>query len=489
MVESFYERLSAQDSSFLPYETRSTHMHITWAWIFEAGALLSADGGIHIQRIRDYIASRLHWIPRYRQRISYIPVENDPIWVDDDRFHLSYHVRHTSLPQPGDLEQLKLLTARISSQQLDRSRPLWELWVVEGLEGGRFALVSKTHHCMVDGVSTVDLMSVLLSRTPKSTVDDPPRWIPRPAPSRAELVRDALWRRARAPMEIARGFGSALRALQEGSELEHGLSAAWSTITAGLSRPPTTPLNGPIGPHRRIDWLRMDVREVREVKNRLGGTVNDVILATVAGAVRSFLKYRNASIEEIDFQVVLPVSIRSPEERGALGNRASAWVISLPIHIADPKRRFARVREATLDLKESKEAMGADLMMQVADWAGSNLMALGVGVLNRLLRPYNMVVTNIPGSRDPFYLLEARLLEAYPQVPLFADQGLGVAVSSYDDLLCWGLNADWDLVPDLTKFTEAIAMSFRELREAAGPPRARSGGRKPRAAQPASVPA
>lgn len=467
MANAYYERLSAQDASFLPYETRNTHMHITWTWIFDAGKLRTSEGGVDVERIRAYVASRLHWIPRYRQRLSYIPLENDPIWIDDDRFNIHYHVRHSALPHPGDRDQLRALTARVSSQQLDRGRPLWELWVVEGLEGGRFAIISKTHHCMVDGVSTVDLMTVLLSRTPKHTVDDAPRWIPRPAPGGNDLLREALLRRARTPIELMDGIGNAVQELREASSDLTSLSAVWNTITTGLTRAPRTPLNAPIGPHRRVQWLSMDLDEVKDIKNRLGGTVNDVVLAIVAGAVRAFFKHRQFFADDVHFKVVVPVSVRPPEERGTLGNRASAWVTELPIHIADPATRLARVREATADLKESREALGAELMIKVADFAGSNLMSLGVGVMSRLLRPYNLIVTNIPGSQDPFYLLEAQMLEGYPLVPLFANQGLGIALTSYVGRLHWGLNADWDLLPDLDTFAEALQRSFEELKEAA----------------------
>jgi len=469
MTDSFYERLSPQDGSFLSYESRNTHMHITWTWIFKSTPLTGLGGGIDIERIRSYIASRLHWIPRYRQRLERIPLENDPIWVDDDRFNINYHVRHTSLPQPGDDEQLKMLTARIISQQLDRSRPLWEAWVVEGLQRDRFAIVSKTHHCMVDGVSTIDLMSVLLSRAPIETVDDAPRWVPRPAPGGGDLLRDAVRRRAWAPLDIARSFSGAIREMRAaGSELEEALSAAWQNVRTGFARAPATPLNAPSGPHRRVEWLAMDLDEFKSVKNKLGGTVNDAILTTVAGAVRAFLRNRRISLDTLDFRVVVPVSVRAPEERGALGNRASAWVLSLPIQSGSPRERYERIREETGELKETKQAAGADLMLQVADWAGSNLMALGVGVMSRLLRPYNMIVTNIPGSQDPFFLLEAPMIEAYPQVPLFPNQGLGVAVSSYQGKLCWGCNSDWDSVPDLDYFMRMLVRSFRELRDAAG---------------------
>jgi WS/DGAT/MGAT family acyltransferase len=322
---------------------------------------------------------------------------------------------------------------------------------------------------MVDGVSTIVLMSVLLSRTPIGTIDDAPRWVPRPAPGRAELLRDAVRRRLWSPLDIAIGLGGAIREMRAaGSDLDEALAAVWHNVRTGLSQAPATPLNGPIGPHRRVEWLVTDLEEFKAVKNSLGGSVNDVILATIAGAVRALLRSRQVKTDGLDFRVVAPVSVRAPEERGTLGNRASAWVLLLPIHTSNARERYDKVREVTAALRETRQAAGAELMLQMADWAGSNLMALGVGVMNRLLRPYNLVVTNIPGSREPFFLLEAPMIEAYPHVPLFPNQGLGIALSSYQGKLCWGCNADWDTVPDLDYFVRMLNRSFRELRDAAG---------------------
>lgn len=479
MPDYFYERLSAQDSTFLPYETPNTHMHIGWTWVFEAGPLCTPDGGIDIDRIRAYIESRLYWIPRYRQRLAFAPITNQPVWVDDDRFTLNYHVRHARLPHPGDEAQLKQLTARIMSQQLDRGRPLWEAIVVEGLDRDRFAIICKTHHCMVDGVSTVDLMTVLLSRTERALIEDAPMWAPRQAPSRADLLRETVLQRTATPFEIVRGVRDAIRELRDASEdIEQGLAAAWNNVTAGLTLAPATPLNKPIGPHRRVEWVAMDLAQAKAIKNRLGGTVNDVVLATVAGAVRRFLQRRGKNVNHLDFRVVVPVSVRSPEEQGTLGNRASAWIAPLPIDESDAKRRYAKVRHATGDLKESKQALGADLMMQVAEWAGANLMSVGVRVMNRL-RPYNLIVTNIPGPQEPFYLLGSQMLEAYPQIPLFWNQGLGIALSSYLGKIYWGFNADWEVVPDLPRFVEDLVASFAELGAAAKSGPAVVAARKP----------
>jgi len=462
-----FERLSTQDSTFLVFENAHAHMHVGGTAILEAGPLRRSQGGTDIARIRAYIASRLHWLPRYRQRLAFVPIENHPVWVDDDHFNLNYHVRHACLPHPGDDEQLKQLIGRIMSQQLDRGKPLWEAWIIEGLADDRVALVTKAHHCMVDGIAGVDLLSVLLSPTPEATIETPPPWTPRPLPSRLDLLRDALTRRVSGPVELAR---SLTRVLDEPDEVRDQLMqrarATLQMIGAGLRRPAATPINQPIGPHRRFDWLRLDLDDVKRVKNQLGGTVNDVVLATVSGGVRRFLMHRGVSVKGLDYRVVLPVSMRAPQEHGTSGNRVSAWITSLPVHERDPRRRLDAVRQTTIQLKQAKFELGADTLTEVGELAGSGMMTLGVRLAARL-HPYNLIVTNVPGPQLPLYLLGAQMLEGYPQVPLFEYQGLGVALFSYAGKLCWGFNADWDLLPDLPDLVGAVAAAFRELYGAA----------------------
>jgi diacylglycerol O-acyltransferase / wax synthase len=466
MASYVHERLSAQDRSFLVFEGPHTHMHVGGVTIFESAPLATPAGGVDIERIRSYIASRLHWIPRYRQRLAFVPIENYPVWVDDDRLNLHYHVRHTSLPRPGDERQLKRLAARIMSQQLDRRRPLWEAWIVEGLEGDRFAMVIKTHHCVVDGISGVDLMSVLMRPEPDENFDEPPAWLPRPAPSAFELLRHEVGRRIALPLAAAREAGKLVGDPQQAaSRAVENLSAAWEMISAGLRRPADTPLNQPIGPYRRFDWHGLDLADVKTVKNRLGGTVNDVILATVAGALGRFLDRRRTNLDVLDYRAVVPVSVRSVAEQGTMGNQVAAWILSLPIHERNPLRRFATIREITAHLKQSKQAQGVQILTRVAEFADP-ILALGVRLASRM-HPYNLIVTNVPGPQVPLYLLRSRMLAGYPTVPLFEYQALGVATFSYDGKLFWGFNADWDLVPDLHDFVEAIAASFAELCAAA----------------------
>jgi WS/DGAT/MGAT family acyltransferase len=465
-----YDRLTALDRVFLDIEGPSTHMHVAGVFLFEAGPLRREEGGLDIDRVRDYVASRLHRIPRYRQRIERIPVEGHPVWVDDERFNLHYHVRHACLPPPGDDRQLKRLCGRIISQQLDRGKPLWELWFVEGLEHDRMALVSKVHHCMVDGVSGVDLLQVLLSPVPDKDFDPASTWYPKPAPTKARLLRDAVMRRVQLPLRATR---AAVQALSEPELARERLTDAAVGVAAGVRSALTlavdTPLNQPIGPHRRFDWIGFDVDEVRRVKRVLGGTVNDVVLATVAGAVGRFLAQRGVPqhhLERQEFRVFCPVSVRSAAERGTLGNRVSAMIARLPVAERDPVARLSRVARETGDLKQSKQALGAEVLSSVSEWTAPTLfsaaMRLGLGY-----RASNLVVTNVPGPQVPLYLLGARMTETYPIVPLVSHQCLGIALFSYAGGLYWGFNADWDAVPDLHEFVVAIDASFRELCDAA----------------------
>ena len=465
-----YERLSPLDRTFLDLEYPETHMHVAAVAVFDAGPLRTRDGGIDIEKIRKYVASRLHLIPRYRQRIARIPLENHPVWVDDDRFNLEYHVRHTALPRPGGDEQLKLLTGRIVSQQLDRGKSLWELWIVEGLDGDRFAMISKTHHCMIDGVAAVDLASLLLSPSPDATIPDPQPWQPHSAPSRRELVMEEARRRLAAPLEFGKAVLNAVQSPVEAAEsVSEQISAVTETLGAGLFPASESPFNLPIGPHRRFECTAFELADVKRVKNALGGTVNDVVLATVAGAVGSFLRSRGFSPEQIaqlDFRALVPVSLRASSERGTLGNRIASWAARLPIAQTDPRRRMEAVRAVTADLKQSRQAMGAEVLARVSDWTVPTLLSLAMRLAARA-RAFNLTVTNVPGPQLPLYMIGSRMLAAYPLGPLFLNQALNIALLSYDGRLHWGLNGDWDVLPDLRDLVTAIHASFDELLQAA----------------------
>ncbi|MEE9607830.1 MAG: wax ester/triacylglycerol synthase family O-acyltransferase [Myxococcota bacterium] len=468
MATHTFDRLSAQDSSFVMFEGPGTHMHVSAIAVFETGPLKAPEGGLDIERIRSYVESRLHLLPRYRQRLAFTPVERHPVWVDDDRFNLNYHVRHTSLPRPGSEELLKKLAGRIMSQQLDRGKPLWELWFVEGLEGGRFAMIGKTHHCMVDGASGVGVITALLSGSADVSIEPAPPWAPRPAPGRFELLRHALSHRVAAPTSALRAIRGALREPQEASTrfAEHALSV-WQALNAGFRVPANTPLNAPIGTHRRIDWSNIDLAEIKELKKRLDGSVNDVVLAVVAGALRRYLGGRRVPLDGMDFRIAIPVNMRSDSGDVGAANRVSAWFLSLPLAEGDPLRRFEQIRAETQRLKRSKAAEGIDLFVRFAEWSGSTLLTFWGVRLASTLHPYNLIVTNVPGPQYPLYLLGAKLNTMIPQLPLFQNQGLGVAVMSYLGKVTFGLIGEWDLAPDLPALARAIDASFTELRDAA----------------------
>jgi WS/DGAT/MGAT family acyltransferase len=458
-----YERLGQLDRSFLLLETDCAHMHVAALQIFEPGSLVRSDGSLDADHLCSYIHSRLHLIPRYRQRIVSTPLEGHPVWIDDASFNIRYHVRHSALPRPGNEQQLKSLVGRLVSQQLDRSKPLWEMWVIEGLADGRFAILSKTHHCMIDGISGVDLMNVIMDVEPRTAEVASTPWQPRPEPSALELLAGAVWQRLSLPGEILSAFG------RRRGELVERTTALLRTLASSFQSATTTPINGPIGPYRRFTYVAMEIDEVKRIKKRLGGSLNDVVLAIVTGAVRRLLQSRRFRLDSLRFRVMAPVSTRSTDERGALGNRVSSWFIDLPVTERDPVRALAKISTITSHLKETNEALGAEVLTRVSEWTGSTLLNLGTQLAKNTLT-FNTVVTNVPGPQVPLYLLGARMDEAYPVVPLFVNQGLGIALFSYDGRLQWGINGDWDLMPDIEAFSRYLTEAFRELRAAADRP-------------------
>ena len=456
-----YERLSVLDRTFLDVETPNYPQHVGVTLLFEAAPVTLPDGGIDAERIRDYIRSRLHRLPRYRQKLAWIPIENHPVWVDDASFNIEYHVRHTSLPQPGDERQLKRLAARLMSQRLDRGKPLWEVWIVEGVTPNRFALITKTHHCMIDGIAGLELLALLLSSDPNADVDPPVEWRPEKPPGRLQLARDELLRRATMPL---RGVGELTRALENARETAAAagerIAALGQTLTAALRPASDTPLNRPLGPHRRFDWTSFPLEQVKELKNRLGGTVNDVVLTTVTGALARFLEQRGVTRpaqRKMELRAMVPVSIRSRSERGATGNQIALWAVPLPVGETDPKRRLAAISEVTAHLKDSNQALGAEALAAVSEWTVPTLLSIATRMAYRA-RAANLVVTNVPGPQIPLYLIGAPMLDAYPMLNLLINQSLGVALVSYAGRLSWGFMADWQLIPDLHAFVLAMML-------------------------------
>jgi WS/DGAT/MGAT family acyltransferase len=472
---AYYEPLSNLDSSFLALETRTTHMHVAALVTFDLGPLRTAHGGVDITRVRRHIAAKLHLIPRYRMRLAHVPLERHPVWVDDEHFNLEYHVRHTSLPRPGGDQQLRALMGRLVSQQLDHAKPLWEIWVVEGISDDRFALISKVHHSMIDGISGVDMLAVLLSLTPDEAVADPEPFRPRAVPGGGELAIREAARLTGKIMGSMRGLGDvrgsaqalATETVRKLRAMGHSLGSGWLTTASD------TPLNGQVGPNRRFGTLDIDLAGVKSIKDSLGGSVNDVVLAIVAGAVRRHLvDNHDTPVDGISFRVMAPVSVRSRDERGTLGNQVAMWLVTMPIDQADPVARLEAVRAETTRLKATEQALGAETLVRLSSGAPMTLVSLATRLASNA-RPFNMTVTNVPGPQFPLYLLGARMLATYPLVPLWAGHGAGIAIFSYAGTLYWGFNADWDVVADLDRFIMAVADSYEELRSAAAaaPPR------------------
>ena len=457
-METWFERLSMLDALFLDLENRTSHMHVGAVAVFEGPKPPYRD-------LLALIAARLESVPRYRQRVQFVPFrQGRPVWVDESQFDLEYHVRHTALPAPGGDAELRKLASRLLSQRLDRDKPLWELWLVEGVGEGKFAVVSKTHHCMLDGVSGVDLATVLMDTEPSSTPPVPgAAWTPRPPPSTAQLLMDGVKDQLSHPLRFARevleGGTTSKDARKFLSEIAAGVKPLLGLASMGMA--PPSPLNVPIGPHRRFEMLDIELPQIKQVRAGLGGTINDVILAMVAGGLRKWLLGRGEALDK-DLRVLVPVSVRTPEARGTYGNRVSAVFCPLPVSEASPVERLRKVREAMRAVKESGQAVGAQALTRLGDFAPPTLMAQAAR-LQSVTRMFNLVVTNVPGPQFPLFLLGKKLLHIYPQVPLAAQQAVGIALLSYDGKIGVGLLGDADAARDLPALVEALGGALDEL--------------------------
>lgn len=461
------DRLSGLDASFLHLERDSAHMHVGSCLVFRGAPPSYEEFVAHVEQ-------RLHLVPRYRQRLAFVPLQQGrPVWVDDPHFNASYHVRHTALPRPGSEAKLKQLAGRLFSQELDRDKPLWELWLVTGLSrngGERFAVIGKTHHCLVDGISGVDITTVLFDTTQAPPpMPEPPRWTPRPLPTGAQLLADALLERTTEPAELARGARALTRAPRAVlSRLVERAGAVGSVLRVGIAAP-ETPFNAPIGPHRRFTWTSGELARFKAIKDELGGTVNDVVLTAVALALGRFLRRREFDTDGVELRAMVPVSVRADVERGALGNKVAAMWAPLPVGVTDPRACFELVHEAMAGLKDSGQAVGAEVLTGLTDFAPPTIMAQAARLQSRQ-RFFNLVVTNVPGPQFELYLLGHELEAIYPQVPLAKNQGLGIALMSYHGHVCFGLLGDWDLLPDIELLAQDLGAALDELAAAAGVP-------------------
>lgn len=448
------ERLSGLDTSFLHLERSGAHMHVASTSIFEGSAPTHEE-------FRDHIASRLHLVPRFRQKLRCVPLnQSRPVWVDDPHLNLDYHVRQTALPAPGSDEQLRNLASRIFSQQLDRSKPLWELWLVEGLSGDRFAIIGKSHHALVDGVSGVDITTVLfdLDPEPSGAPDKAPPWLARPEPTDFQLLAEALRERATSPKEIYRGVRAALRGPRQ---VLRGVGATSKMVSAGVSAPSSV-FNVEIGPHRRFQMTQTDLADLKRVKDVHGGTVNDVILSIVAGGIGRYLRARGHDTDGLELRAMVPVSVRAPEEHGALGNRVSAMMAPLPVWCEDPVERLRLTTEEMGDLKSSGQAVGAELLTKLTDFAPGTIVSQAAR-LQPAQRFFNLVVTNVPGPQFPLYVLGRKMESIFPMVPLARRQALCIGIMSYNGQVNFGLIGDYDAMADLDSFALDLEAATQEV--------------------------
>jgi WS/DGAT/MGAT family acyltransferase len=448
------DRLTGLDASFLHMERAGAHMHVASTIIAEGPAPSHAD-------FRDHIASRLHLVPRFRQKLRTVPLDQGrPVWVDDPHLNLEYHVRQTALPAPGSDEQLRNLAARIFSQQLDRSKPLWELWLVEGLDDGRFAIIGKSHHALVDGVSGVDITTVLfdLDREPEGPPSTPPPWLARPEPTDLHLLSEALRERLTSPKEIVRGVRAIFRGPRQ---VLRGVGATSKFAARGMSAPHTV-FNVEIGPHRRFAMTQASLDDLKRVKDEHGGTVNDVILSVVAGGIGKYLRARGHDTEGLEMRAMVPVSVRAAEEHGALGNRISAMMAPLPVWSEDPVERLRIMTEEMGDLKASGEAVGAEILTKITDFAPITI-ASQAARLQPAQRFFNLVVTNVPGPQFPLYVLGRQMESIFPMVPLARRQALCVGIMSYNGQVNFGLVGDYDAMADLESFALDLEAAIAEI--------------------------
>jgi len=414
----------------------------------------------------EQIRERLHLVPRYRHKLASTALDSGrPVWVDDPNFSLEYHVRHTALPTPGTWVQLQSLAARIFSQQLDRSKPLWEMWLIEGLKDDRFAIITKTHHSLIDGIAGVDLATVLfdLSREPPPIKHSGRAWQPHREPGTVELVAAGVRGALRAALALAEGAVDAITHPDHAfARAREGAEGIGEIIWAGLNPAPETPLNVHIGPHRRFLGIGDSLEDFKIVKNAFGGTVNDVVLAVVAGALRSFLISRGGRTEGLELRALVPVSVRTEGEHHQMGNRIVVMRGPLPVYIADPVQRLRFVSRAMDGLKESKQALGAEVIAGAQNFAPPTILAQA-SRLNFSTRLYNLIVTNVPGPQFPLYVLGREILEAYPVAFLPENHALAIAIMSYNGQMNFGLLGDFDAVPDIDMIGHGIEEELATL--------------------------
>jgi diacylglycerol O-acyltransferase / wax synthase len=457
------DRLSATDASFLNIEDNVSHMHIASVAIFEGPMPAYAE-------ILGMVEHKLPLVPRYREVIRSVPFDlGRPVWVDDAHFDIEYHLSHTALPAPGREADLLRLVGRVMSQQLDRTRPLWEIWVVEGLQDGHWAMLSKTHHAMVDGVSGTDLLSVIMDTSPEPALLEPDAWAPSPAPSTVELLTQAVIDIARSPYDQLRALGANTAVPREAARQLAAVVRGASSYRRIMRPTPLSSLNGPIGPHRRYAWASTTVEDVRAVRKSLGGTFNDVVLTAITNGFRDLLLSRGESVERV-VRTLVPVSVRPRDASGkAVGdgtfdNKVSAMFAELPVSMADPIGRLRAIGAQMAGLKESKQAVAGEALTSLTGFAPPMLLALATRLATRAgQRNVNTITTNVPGPQTPLWVVGRRMIKAYPYVPLAGQIRIGVAIFSYDGQVNFGVTGDYDTVADIGVLCAGIEEGMADL--------------------------
>jgi WS/DGAT/MGAT family acyltransferase len=461
MAQAHLDRLTSIDAGFLHQEDGGAHMHIGGLGVF-AGPPPTGD------EFREHIASRLHLVPRYRQKLAEMPFGTGrPIWVEDPDFRVGYHVRHTALPSPGSEEQLLTLTSRVLSQRLDRTKPLWEMWLVEGLADGRFAIVAKTHHAMIDGVGGIDLLTALFDLSPEGTRLEPEQWLPSETPGTLGLLTHGAKGAVRNLVRLGtRGAGLAVQpkqAVREAASVLGALGAAAAPLMTGA---PPSLLNRKPGPHRRVEVVRTSLSDYKAVKGAFGATVNDVVLTAVAGALGRFLTGRGEQVDGVRLKACVPVSVRTSEKSGAAGNEITIMTAPLPVGITDPVARLALVHASMEHLKTSRQAEGAQVLTSLENALPPAVLARAsrLGFSSRM---YNLLVTNVPGPQVPIYMLGRQLQELAPLAFLAPEHTLAIAIVSYNGAVTYGLLGDADALPDLADLAQHLRDCLAELVKAA----------------------
>ncbi len=459
------QRLTGLDATFLYLETPSTHMHVASTAVFDPR---DVPEGYTFERVKEMVANRLPLLPPFRRRLVTVPFAlHHPLWIEDPDFDIDYHVRRAALPSPGGQAELAELAGDIMSRPLDRNRPLWEMYVIEGLEDGYIGTVTKTHHAAIDGVSGAELTANLLDLSPEIMELDPAddTWKPDRIPSDTELVGHALQSLARQPL-------AAVKAVRRTTEV--ALNVRRRNREPNVSPPPApfsapnTSINASIGPRRKFAFTQMSLDDVKHVKNALGGTVNDIVLALCSGALRRFLEDKG-EYPEGSLVGMVPISVRTDDEAGAMGNRVSSMLVSLASDVDDPIERLATIRDATKNAKEQDKAIGADTLTNWAEFAAPAIAARAARLYSNMKiadrhRPlFNVTISNVPGPPFPLYSAGARMVAMYPMGPIMDGGALNMTVMSYMDTMNFGLVACADTIPNVADIARHLDDALDEL--------------------------